>query len=83
MLLHFPETTFNWLIIADNTSTETDEMIRKYYLGRLMKVNVGHGAGTFNLALDVALGSDQQYVYFTENDFLHRQNSSEVLLDAF
>jgi hypothetical protein len=83
MLFHFPENTFNWLIIADNTSPETDEMIRKYYLGKLQKVNVGHGAGTFNVALDVALRSDQLYVYFAENDFLHRQFSSEVLLNAF
>ncbi len=43
----------NWLIIADNVTDDT-----KVYLESKVKtvnyVSVGHGAGTFNLALDYA-----------------------------
>ena len=39
-------------------------------------VSVGHGAGTFNLALDEALTlDDDEIVYFIENDYLHKPNS--------
>jgi hypothetical protein len=46
----------NFIIIADNISDDTFHMIRKYVAKQITKwVSVGHGAGTFNMALDEAL----------------------------
>ncbi len=73
----------DWLVIADNTSEETDQMISKYQTN-VMKVNVGHGAGTFNLALTEALKfGDNEIVYFLENDYLHRLGSQKILEEGF
>lgn len=71
-----------WVIIADNTSVPTDEMITKYQ-SNITKVSVGHGAGTFNLALTEALKyNDNEVVYFLENDYLHKPESFNVLLEG-
>ena len=46
----------NFIIIADNVSEETFLMICKYVKSKqITKVSVGHGAGTFNLALNFVL----------------------------
>jgi hypothetical protein len=72
-----------WLVIADNTSPLTDEMIAKYQ-SNVIKVSVGHGAGTFNLALTEALQYDEnEVVYFIENDYLHKPNADKILLEGF
>jgi hypothetical protein len=72
-------------IIADNCSEYTMEMIKKYIDPiNIEKVSVGHGAGTFNLALDKALKwDDKEIVYFLENDYLHKPNSPEILQEGF
>ena len=44
----------NWWVIADNVSQETKELLHDN-VKTVEHVNVGHGAGTFNLALDMAL----------------------------
>jgi len=71
----------DWTVIADNVSEETDVMIQGYIpRERIEYVSVGHGAGTFNLALDKALTfDDDEIVYFIENDYLHLPNSKKVL----
>jgi hypothetical protein len=68
-------------IIADNCSEQTLAMIGKYIDPiNIEKVSVGHGAGTFNLALDKALKwNDDEIVYFVENDYLHKQQSPKIL----
>lgn len=68
-------------IIADNCSNETLSMIAKYIDPiNIEKVSVGHGAGTFNLALDMALKLGDKYiVYFVENDYLHKQQSPKII----
>jgi hypothetical protein len=73
------------LIIADNCSEATIAMITKYIDPiNMVKVSVGHGAGTFNLALDKSLTySDDEIVYFVENDYLHKQKSSDILKQGF
>jgi hypothetical protein len=69
----------DWLVIADNVSKETKQMIEKYVIN-IKYVSVGHGAGTFNLALDVALEyEDDEIVYFIENDYLHKLNSPKII----
>jgi len=72
-------------IIADNVSPETLTVIKKYIDPiNIEQVSVGHGAGTFNLALDRALvGSDDEIVYFVENDYLHLQNADTILKEGF
>lgn len=74
-----------WSIIADNISEETNDMILKYKSrDHINYVSVGHGAGTFNLALDGALKyDDEEIVYFIENDYLHKPNSLEILKESF
>lgn len=75
----------DWLVIADNVSEPTENMIRKYVAeDRIKWVSVGHGAGTFNLALDEALKlDDDEIVYFIENDYLHTPDSSKILKEGF
>jgi hypothetical protein len=78
----FPDA--DWTILADNISDETYRMIARY-LGKdkIQKVSIGHGAGTFNLALDKALTfDDDEIVYFLENDYLHRPNSQKIIEEA-
>ena len=75
----------DWSIIADNCSDETLEMIQKYQ-SNVEIVSVGHGAGTFNLALEgVVAGEweDDDIVYFLENDYLHKPNSQKILQEGF
>lgn len=76
----FPDAS--WLVIADNTSDTTNDMIFKYQ-SNVINVNVGNGAGTFNLALNEALKlNNHEIVYFLENDYLHKPNSFEVLIEG-
>jgi len=72
-------------IIADNVSDATYAVIRKYIDPvSIERVSVGHGAGTFNLALDKALKlEDGEIVYFMENDYLHRPGSATRLTQVF
>jgi hypothetical protein len=72
-------------IIADNISDNTHNMITKYIDSKnIQQVTVGHGAGTFNIALDQAiLLDDQEIVYFVENDYIHKLSSDQILLEGF
>jgi len=81
-LQEFNEDTNEWLIIADNIGEKTEQLIREVYKGDLKKVSIGNGAGTFNLAMDEALECKQNFVYFLENDYLHRKNSNKVLIEG-
>jgi hypothetical protein len=71
-------------VIADNCSEDTLNMIKRYIDPiNIEKVSVGHGAGTFNIALDKALKlDDKEIVYFVENDYLHLQNSPKILQEG-
>ena len=75
----------DWSVIADNISAETDLMIQKYLpRSAIFYASIGHGAGTFNLALDEALTyEDDEIVYFIENDYLHTLNAKDILEEAF
>jgi hypothetical protein len=73
----------NWIVMADNISPDTLMMIQKYQ-NNIKHVSVGHGAGTFNLALDIALTfDDDEIVYFLENDYLHKPNSEQIISEGF
>jgi hypothetical protein len=76
---------YDIIILADNCSDDTLTMIKKYIDPiNIRKVSVGHGAGTFNLALDEALRwHDNETIYFIENDYLHKPNSQKILEEGF
>ena len=78
-------TDADWSIIADNISEETNGMIQKYKSrDHIYYASVGHGAGTFNLALDEALGyKDDEIIYFIENDYLHKPESLIIINEGF
>jgi hypothetical protein len=76
---------YNIRIIADNCSESTIDMIKRYIDPiNIEKVSIGHGAGTFNLALNKALKwNDDEIVYFVENDYLHKSDSDKILQEGF
>lgn len=71
-------------VLADNCSDDTITMIKKYIdPSNIRKISVGHGAGTFNLALDEALRyDDNTIIYFVENDYLHKPYSYKILIEG-
>lgn len=75
----------DFIIIADNISEDTKKMILEYIPEDCIQyVKVGHGAGTFNLALDLALTyDDNEIVYFIENDYLHTSDAKKILKEGF
>lgn len=75
----------NWSVIADNVFEDTNNMIQKYITRSSIEyVSVGHGAGTFNLALDEALQyDDDEIVYFIENDYIHKPDSKKIIEEGF
>ena len=81
----FPVNRCQWLVIADNICEETYAMICQYIpIDNIQRVSIGHGAGTFRLAMNTALTyPDTTIVYFLENDYLHREHAMEVLLEGF
>jgi hypothetical protein len=67
----------DWLIIADGYSGKLPDV-------EIMEVSVGHGAGTFNLALDQALTyDDDEIVYFLEDDYLHLPDAQKIIKEGF
>ncbi len=80
----FPLSHNTWNIIADNCCEGTVEMIKKYLPENcIFHCEIGHGAGTFRLALEMALQlDDKTCVYFLENDYIHRRNAQDVLLNG-
>ena len=73
----------DWTIITDNCSPETLTIVKDIIDCNIEIVSVGHGAGTFNLALDKALTfNDGEIVYFIENDYLHKPQSAKVLVEG-
>ena len=78
--------TFNkasWWVIADNVGSETKDFLHSK-LKTVEHVSVGHGAGTFNLALDFALNlPDNEIVYFLENDYLHKPEADKIIESGF
>lgn len=80
----FPIDKYGWLVIADNLSKDTMEMIKKFVPEKsILEVSIGNGAGTFNVALDIINGyNDSEVVYFMENDYLHKENADTVLIEG-
>lgn len=70
-------------VIADNISHETTNMIKQYIKTDIIHTSIGNGAGTFNLALDNSLLlPENEIVYFVENDYLHKLDAPQILLEG-
>lgn len=71
-------------VLADNIGEATDVMIKKYVDHKNVSYsNIGHGAGTFNMVLDKAIEqSDDETIYFVENDYLHLPGSPEIIKEG-
>lgn len=73
----------SWHVIADNVCSTTKDMIESTGVTNIDYVSVGHGAGTFNLALDKALSfEDNEVVYFLENDYIHKTGAAKILKEG-
>ena len=72
-------------VIADNVCDDTYNMICKYVPeSNIQKVSEGNGAATFRIAFNQALQhDDNEIIYFVENDYLHKPNSYQILLEGF
>ena len=87
-LKHFKQDDF--LLIMDGVSDNLKSEIEKVYTGKAQIVNIGNGAGTFNLSLDHASGltnilmvTDDEIIYFLEDDYFHKAGSQKILEDGF
>jgi glycosyltransferase involved in cell wall biosynthesis len=79
-LKHFPKEEI--IIYADNVKDETYEWLQTYGC-ELLRTNGGSSAAGFRIVLQDALKlSDNEIVYFVEDDYLHLPNSREVLLEG-
>lgn len=81
----FPLDQCLWYVVADNVSESTLNMICKYIpQAKIECVSVGHGAGTFRIGYEYALShySDDDCVYFLENDYLHKDGSLDILKEG-
>jgi hypothetical protein len=80
----FSPDKYKWLIIADNVSKDTKQMINSFLPEDcILNVSFGNGAATFNVALDIVNGyHNNEIVYFIENDYIHRKNANVVLVEG-
>ena len=80
----FSPDNVEWILIADNTSEITNNMILKYLPETSIRyTKIGSGAGTFNYGLDLSLSfNDDDIVYFLENDYIHKLKSDIVLREG-
>ena len=71
-------------LIADNVSDSTWNHIQKNYpTMRCERTSLGGQAASFNYALDLALKlPSKDGRYFVEDDYLHRKNSYDVLIEG-
>jgi hypothetical protein len=73
-------------VVADNVSNQTYELIQQIVpTATVYRTQLGHGALSFNYALDLAINSNAEretVCYFVEDDFLHTQNALVVIEDG-
>jgi hypothetical protein len=86
-LIAFPKDKCDWLVIADSVSDGTKRLIEELVgADKIHHVNFKRGPGApFIYAMDYLLPqvSDQDILYFVENDYLHRPGSHEILKEGF
>jgi len=77
-------TTENLIIIADNVGPKLMEIIEKLIpKDQIITTSYGHGAGSFRKSLEISLNlPEDSYVYYVEDDYLHKNNSKKILLEG-
>jgi hypothetical protein len=72
------------LVIADNISLEHEAFLNSFKDIKIEKINAKSNAGSFRACFKRALQSSDQYtyVYFVENDYVHRPGSYEALMEG-
>ena len=86
LLHHFPKESNDILIIADNCSIETIEWLYSVMEDRskVLLTSTGNAVGVLfalNIAIELSTSQDE-IVYFVEDDYLHREGSKQVLLEG-
>lgn len=76
------------VIMADNVKNETVDWIQNLLIDvsvndiEIIRTNSNGNGFSANMALDLGMDSVTDYVYFVEDDYLHRDYSYEVLLEG-
>lgn len=76
----------NFVLFGDGINEETqkdiDDVLSRYPSVDYRKINGGSGAASFNITLDYALTlSDDDIIYFLEDDYVHEHGSVGTLLE--
>lgn len=72
-------------IYADNTSNETDEMIKHVSGLNPIKTSLGSSAQSFRNVYEWTLNqpfSDNDIIYYIESDYIHKPYSKDVLIEG-
>ena len=78
---NFPRDKCNWHIVADTMPETSIEVLKKYVDDEgIEKIYVKDNSKSFTACLNYALSlKTEEWVYFLEDDYLHRNNSFQVL----
>ena len=73
----------NITILGDRLNQETLDYVNSLNI-RLIQVDNGTGSGTFRDALNLAIkeNNDDDLIYLLEDDFLHKPNSKNLLIEG-
>jgi hypothetical protein len=79
-LKHFPDEEIT--IFADNVKDETFVWLQTYGID-LKRTNGGSSAAGFRIVFEEALKlPDDEIIYFVEDDYLHLENSRQILIEG-
>ena len=83
----FPYDKVIFNVYVDKVTDETDRGINNLCKGRpntnIVHINCGNGGYSFREVYDAALKlNDNDFVYFLEDDYIHRHHSLDVLVDG-
>ena len=70
-------------VLGDRLNQETKNSVNSLDL-KLVEVDNGNGSGTFRDALNLAIeeNKNNDFIYLLEDDFLHKPNSREYLIEG-
>lgn len=75
----------NVIVIADNVSKELLDAVRSLGVQYILESDFGNGGHSFLFAAQIVATSelpDNAIVYFVEDDYLHTENSQQLLVEA-
>jgi hypothetical protein len=79
-LKHFPKEEL--VLYADNVKDETFIWLQSYGM-EVKRTNGGSSAGGFRIVFEDALQlSSDEIIYFVEDDYLHLENSRQILMEG-